>query len=313
MPARLIVSEEVAAAIGGGGAVVALESTLIAHGLPWPTNLETARESEAAVRSSGAVPATIAVIDGAPRIGLDSVELERLARAEPGAVLKASRRDLARAVATARTGATTVSATLRLARLAGIGVMATGGIGGVHPDAGTTFDVSNDLDELARADGMALVCSGAKSILDLPATLEYLETAGVPIVGYGTDTLPGFLATDTGLPLPARVDSVGQAAAIVRAQRDLGLPGAVVFTQPPPREVALDPDEMAMALERAHQEARASGITGPSTTPFLLDRIRQGTEGRALIANRALIVANARLAGALATVLGSDFRDPEVR
>ncbi|MFO0960324.1 MAG: pseudouridine-5'-phosphate glycosidase [Isosphaeraceae bacterium] len=302
----MIVSGEVSAAIAKGGAVVALESTLIAHGLPWPANLETARDSEAAVRGSDAVPATIAVIDGVTRIGLDEGELRRLAEAPPGEVLKASRRDLASAIARGRSAATTVSATLRLARMAGIGAMATGGIGGVHPDAARSFDVSNDLDELARADGMALVCSGAKSILDLPATLELLETLGVPVVGYGTDTLPGFLVASTGLPLPGRVDTAGQAAAMVRAHRGLGLPGAIVFAQPPPADVAIDPEAMARALESAHRDAREAGISGPSTTPFLLDRIRRWTDGQALVANRALIVANARLAGELATALASD-------
>lgn len=305
MTGRMVVRGEASAAIARGGPVVALESTLIAHGLPWPTNLETARESEAAVRASGAVPATIALIDGQPRIGLDDGELERLAKAGPGEVLKASRRDLAMAVALGRSAATTVSATLRLARLAGIGAMATGGLGGVHLDAARSFDVSNDLDELARSDGMAVVCSGAKSILDLPATLELLETLGVPIVGYGTDTLPGFLVADTGLRLPGRVDSACQAAAVVRAHRDLGLPGAVILAQPPPAEVAIDPDSMALALERAHQEAREAGISGPSATPFLLDRVRRWTDGRALRANRALIVANARLAGELAVAIAS--------
>lgn len=291
-------SAEVAGALADGRPVVALESTLIAHGLPWPENLATARAAEEAVRAAGAVPATIAVLGGVVRIGLAGAELEHLARA--GGVLKASRRDLSAAIALGRDAATTVSATLFVARRAGIGAMATGGLGGVHRGAATSFDVSTDLDELARADGVALVCSGAKSILDLPATLEALETRGVPIVGYRTSTLPAFTVAESGLPLETRVDSPAEAAAIVRAHRACALPGAVVVAQPVPPGDALDPAAMAAALDAALAAAAASKIGGKAITPFLLDAIRHATGGASLAANVALIVNNARLAGAIA-------------
>ncbi len=292
------VSEEVSQTLARGGPLVALESTLIAHGLPWPDNLETAREAEAEVRQAGAVPATIAVIAGVPRIGLHGAELERLALSQD--VLKASRRDLAVAVARGLDAATTVSATLSLARRAGVRIMATGGLGGVHRGAATTFDISNDLDELARADGMAVVCSGAKSILDLPATLEVLETLGVPVVGYQTDTLPAFLTRSSGLGLSIRADDPAQAADIIRAHGWLGLPGAVVIAQPVPLESALSEAAFERALQRALDFATASRTTGKELTPFLLGAIREATGGQALIANRALIVNNARLAGRIA-------------
>ncbi|HWE35732.1 MAG TPA: pseudouridine-5'-phosphate glycosidase, partial [Isosphaeraceae bacterium] len=295
----LKIAAEVAGAIAGGRGVVALESTLITHGLPWPENLDTARASEEAVRRAGAVPATVALLGGVVRIGLDAQELERVAR-EPGGFLKAGRRDLGWAVARRLDAATTVSATLRLARTAGIGVMATGGLGGVHREAATTFDVSNDLDELARADGCLVVCSGVKSILDVPATLEQLETRGVLVVGYGTDEFPAFTTGSSGLPLDARVDTPGEAAAVVAAQRALALPGAVVLAQPVPEADALDREAMETALADALAEARRQNVTGKAVTPFLLDRIRRATGGRSLRANRALVAANARLAGEVA-------------
>jgi pseudouridine-5'-phosphate glycosidase len=295
------IATEVAEALADGRSVVALESTLVAQGLPWPDNLETALASEAEVRSSGAVPATIAVIGGRIRVGLSSAELEHLARA--GTFLKATRRDLALAVARADDAATTVSATLWIARTHGITVMATGGLGGVHHDAATTFDISNDLDELARADGALVVCSGVKSILDVPATLDALETRGVLVVGYGTEELPAFLTRSSGLPLEGRVDSPADAAALVRSHRALELPGAVVLAQPVPDSDALDQTEMDAALASALEDARAQRITGKAVTPFLLGRIRRATEGRGLRANRALIIANARLAGEVATAL----------
>lgn len=295
------ITEEVRDALDRGAAVVALESTLIAHGLPWPDNLTTARAAETAVRAAGAIPATIAVLAGAIHLGLSADALERVASA-PG-FLKASRADLSHAVARGLDAATTVSATLRIARRAGIGVMATGGLGGVHRDASRTFDISNDLDELAHADGSAIVCSGAKSILDLPATLEVLETLGVPVVGYRTDCLPAFTSTSSGLPLTARAETLDEAAAIVRAHRALGLPGAVVIAQPVPAEVALDREDMEGALAEALEDALRRDISGKALTPFLLDRIREATGGLSLIANQALIVANAGLAGDLAVAL----------
>ncbi len=296
-----VVSPEVVDALAEGRGVVALESTLIAHGLPWPDNLETARLSEAAVRDAGAVPATIAVIGGVVRVGLRSEELERVARSDH--FLKASRRDLSNAVARALDAATTVSATLWIARKAGLGVLATGGLGGVHRGASTTFDVSTDLDELARADGMAVVCSGVKSILDVPATLDALETRGVAVVGYRTDTFPAFTTGSSGLPMEARVESPEEAARLVLAHRDLGLPGAVVIAQPVPEPDALDREIMEVGLAEGLELARARGIAGKAITPFLLDHLRKSTGGLSLRANRSLIVANARLAGEVAASL----------
>ncbi|MDR3635797.1 MAG: pseudouridine-5'-phosphate glycosidase [Isosphaeraceae bacterium] len=281
--------------------MVALESTLIAHGLPWPDNLETALASEAAVRRAGAVPATIAVLDGILRVGLSEAEVEHVARS--GRFLKASRRDLGMVVARGLDAATTISATLRIARMHGVSVLATGGLGGVHREAAVTFDVSTDLDELAQADGALVVCSGVKSILDIPATLEVLETRGVPVVGYRTDDFPAFTTLSSGLSLDMRVDAPSEAAALVQAHRRLGLPGAVVLAQPVPETEALGREVMESALAVALTEARSLGIKAKAVTPFLLDRLRQATEGRSLRANRALIVANAELAGAVASVL----------
>ncbi|WP_435021873.1 pseudouridine-5'-phosphate glycosidase [Tundrisphaera sp. TA3] len=295
------ITHEIARALAEGRGVVALESTLIAHGLPFPDNLEVARACEAAVREAGAVPATIAVLGGRVRVGLDAADLDRLAR--PGTILKASRRDLAWAVARGLDAATTVSATLRIARRAGIGVMATGGLGGVHRDASTSFDVSTDLDELADADGMAVVCSGVKSILDVPATLEVLETRGVAVVGYRTDCFPAFTSTGDEHRLDARVESPGEVADLIRAHRDLALPGAVVVAQPVPEADALDRAAMETALAEAQAAARDQGVVGKAITPFLLDHLRHATEGRSLRANRSLIVNNARLAGEVAASL----------
>jgi pseudouridylate synthase len=295
---------------------------VIAQGLPWPENLETARAAEAAVRAAGAVPATIAVFDGIVRIGLSDEQLLEISGV--GATgdhptlgprdtstdrrprwAKANRRDLAPAIAAGGRAATTVSATLWIARRAGLEplVMATGGLGGVHRDASASFDVSTDLDELARADGALVVCSGMKSILDVPATLESLETRGVLVVGYRTGELPGFLTRSAGLPLEHRVESPAEAARLVLAHRDLGLPGAIVLAQPVPEEQALDPEIMQDALAQALDEARRRGIAGKSLTPFLLEAIRGATRGRSLRANCALLVANARLAAEVAAEL----------
>jgi pseudouridylate synthase len=295
------VAPEVVAARAEGRGVVALESTLIAQGLPWPDNLETARAAEAAVRAAGSVPATIAVVGGVIRIGLSDAELEQVARS--GRFFKASRRDLSAAVARGWDAATTVSATLWVARRNGLGVMATGGLGGVHRDAATTFDISTDLDELARADGRLVVCSGFKSILDVAATLDALETRGVPVVGYRTGALPAFTTVSSGLVLETRVETPEEVAALVRAHRALSLPGAVVLAQPVPESEALDRGALEAALAAALDEARARGVSGKAVTPFLLDQLRQATAGRSLRANRALIIANARLAGAAATAL----------
>ena len=311
---------------------VALESTVIAHGLPWPANLETARAAEEAVRAAGAEPATIAIIDGMIRIGLTDQQFIGMARdaatqgqgatggptagdpalmpATSRAWAKANRRDLAAIVASGGCAATTVSATLFLARRYGLepGVMATGGLGGVHQDASASFDVSADLDELGRADGALVVCSGMKSILDLPATLESLETRGVLVVGYRTSELPGFLTRSAGLPLEHRVESPAEAAELVLAHRALGLPGAIVLAQPVPDSEAMDPEPLRHALDQALDEARRKGIAGKPLTPFLLEAIRQATHGRSLEANCALLVANARLAAEVAVELVSSRR-----
>lgn len=303
MPHPHATTDEVAAALSGGRAVVALESTLVTHGLPWPVNLETARRAERAVREAGAVPATIAVVDGRIRVGLADAELERIAR--PGGLLKASRRDLAWAIARGLDAGTTVSATLWIARSRGVAVMATGGLGGVHRDASRTYDISTDLDELASAHGQMLVCSGFKSILDLPATLETLETRGVAVVGYRTDELPAFTTPTSGLALEHRVDAPGEAATLLRTHRALGLSGAIVLAQPAPAGSALDRATHDAAVEAALDEARRRGVAGKALTPFLLDQIRARTGDRSLAANADLIEANAGLAGRVAAELAA--------
>jgi pseudouridine-5'-phosphate glycosidase len=298
----LDVRPEPAAALRAGRPVVALESTLIAHGLPWPLNLETARAAEAAVRAAGATPATVAVWRGRPTVGLAPDELERLARSPD--VRKASRRDLAAAVAQQATAATTVAATMALAHRAGIRVFATGGVGGVHPAAeGDPPDVSADLFELARTP-VAVVCAGAKSILDLSATLEALETYGVPVVGYAADSFPGFYLRSSGLPVAARVDSPAEAAALLTAHWGLGGAG-VVLAQPPPEGAAVEPAAFADALQQAEALARAAKVRGWALTPFLLARLAELTGGATLRANRALVVANARLAARVAAALAA--------
>jgi len=290
---RLAISEEVAAAIAERRPVVALESTLIAHGLPWPVNLETAHEAEATLRQAGAVPATIAVLHGVPTIGLNAVQLEELAQAKD--VLKAARRELGIAIAQKRLAATTVSATMALAHAAGIRVFATGGIGGVHP--GDAMDISADLTELARTP-VLVVCAGAKSILDLPRTLEVLEALGVPVLGFRTDRFPAFYVASSNLPA-TRVESAEEAAAAFAAHVRMGGGGAVL-AQPCPADVAIPEAEFEAARAVAEREARARGIAGARLTPFLLARLAEITTGRTLVANRALIVNNARLAADVA-------------
>jgi pseudouridylate synthase len=294
---------DVADALRTGRPVVALESTLIAHGLPWPVNLETARAAEQAVRDEGAVPATIAVWQGRPTIGLGTAEVEALARGKGTTVRKASRRDLAAAVVQRATAATTVSATMALAHGAGIRVFATGGIGGVHPahGGGQAFDISADLLELARTP-MAVVCAGAKSILDLAATLEVLETLAVPVVGIGTDDFPAFYLRSSGRPVSARVETAEEAAALVTTHWQLGGAG-VVLALPLPDEQAVNPAVLQTALHAAEEQARARQIGGPALTPFLLARLAELTQGETLRANQALIVANARFAARVARSL----------
>jgi pseudouridine-5'-phosphate glycosidase len=296
MAEPLEIAAEVAAAVRSRRPVVALESTLIAHGLPWPVSLETARDVEAAVREEGAIPATIAVCHGRPTVGLDDQQIERLAVDRPR---KASRRDLAAAVSQGASAATTVAATMFLAHRAGIRVFATGGIGGIHRHS--TWDVSADLDELARTP-VAVVCSGAKSVLDLPATLEVLETRGVPVVGFGTETFPAFYLRSSGLPVSATLSTPQEAAALVAAHWNLGGAGVVV-AQPLPEDVALETEALASALGEAETLADEKGVRGPALTPFLLARLAELTGGRTVRANRALIVANARLAARIAAAL----------
>jgi pseudouridine-5'-phosphate glycosidase len=300
MTASLLdVRPAVATALADRRPVVALESTLIAHGLPWPVNVETARAAERVVADAGAVPATIAVWHGRPTVGLGGDEIEQLARA--AGVRKAAARDLAAAVVQSACAATTVSATMRLAQRAGIAVFATGGIGGVHPAAGPAWDVSADLLELARTP-VAVVCAGAKSILDLPATLEVLETQGVPVVGYQTDDFPAFYLRTSGLRAAARVDSPAEAAALLRCHWQLGGAG-VVLARPVPAEAALARGDFEAGLAWAEEQARQAGVSGPALTPFLLARLAEHTRGRTLAANRALIVANAGLAALVARAL----------
>ena len=295
---RLSPTPEVASALAEGRPVVALESTVISHGMPYPKNLETAKALENAVRAEGAVPATIAVLDGRIRVGLDGDALERLAKGGKS-VMKLSRRDLPVALATGVPGATTVAATMIAARLAGIAVFATGGLGGVHRGADTSFDVSADLDELART-SVCVVCAGAKSILDLPKTLEVLETRGVPVLGLGTDEFPAFYSRNSGLPVSHRCDSVHEVAAILRAKWDLGLEGGVVLANPIPEADALDGAAMEQAIAQALSDAEMHGITGKSVTPFLLAALERITGGRSLTANMALIRNNAVTAARLA-------------
>jgi pseudouridine-5'-phosphate glycosidase len=302
----LAVTPEVAEALAAGRPVVALESTLISHGLPYPANVEVARASEAAVRRSGAVPATVAVLDGRILVGLDDVALEGLATAPAGSVRKVSRPSLAAALTAGGWAATTVSATMLAADAAGIRVFATGGIGGVHRGAlggaTPTFDVSADLEELARTP-VAVVCAGPKAILDLPHTLEYLETRGVPVLAVGQDEVPGFYSRRSGIPAPASVASVAEAAAVVRSHLGLGLGSGILVCTPVPEAAALPLDVARAAIERAIADADAAAVAGPALTPWLLARIATLTDGRSVRANTALIEHDAEVAGALAVAL----------
>lgn len=278
--------------------VVALESTVIAHGLPWPTNLETAHAMQTAVRSEGAVPAVIAVADGRIRVGLDDAALEDFAKGSD--IRKASRRDLAALLAGGTAGATTVAATMVCAHMAGIEVFATGGIGGVHRGAEESFDVSADLRELGRTP-VAVVCSGAKSILDLPKTMEVLETEGVPVVGFATDTFPAFHVRDSGLPVGMRADTPEKVAAIIAANRAIG--GGVLVANPIPESDAIPRDEVESWIAQALAEARANDITGKDVTPYLLRQMASISEGRTLAANTSLLRNNAAAAGRIAVAL----------
>ncbi len=295
-------SPEVAEALADGAAVVALESTIISHGMPYPENLTTAREVEQIVRDHGAVPATIALVDGRLRVGLDDAALDRLAK--PGDVVKASRRDLAALVAAGATAGTTVASTMYIAHLSGVAVFATGGIGGVHRGAERSFDVSADLLELGGTP-VTVVCAGAKSILDLPKTLEVLETHGVPVVGVGTDEFPAFFSRTSGLPVSHRVDTAAELARLVSAQRALGLTGGVLVALPIPVADAMAADEISAIIEQALADADTQGVSGKDVTPYLLARINELTGGRSLTANVALIKNNAAFAADLAVALGA--------
>lgn len=299
----LTIAPEVEDALAEGRPVVALESTIIAHGLPWPANLETAQALEKAVRDHGAVPATIAVIDGQPQIGLDEASLRMLADPE-AEFRKASTRDLAALRISQQHGATTVAATMRLAHLAGIRVFATGGIGGVHRGWAEDMDISADLFELARTP-VAVVCAGAKTILDVPATLELLESLGVPVVGYRCDRVPGFYVRETDSDVQVRVETTGEAAAIFAAHRRFAPNSGMVVAVPPPAATALPREDVEGWIDAALRNARDEGIAGKATTPYLLKRIVELSEGRSLAANVALARHNAALAAELATAVAA--------
>lgn len=296
--ALLGLQDKVAEALAAGRPVVALESTLITHGLPYPDNLAAARVMEEAVRQAGAVPATIAILRGQITVGLDGSQIEYLATARN--VRKCSRRDLGIAVARGLDGATTVAGTMIVAAIAGIQVFATGGIGGVH--RGHPFDISADLQELGRTP-VAVVCAGAKSLLDLPLTLEQLETRGVPVIGYGTDELPAFYSRSSGLPVDVRADTPEEVAAIVRTRRALGLQGGELVTVPVPTDDELPRAEAEAAIAQATQLADQAGVTGAAVTPFVLAQIAALTNGRSKRANIALLLNNAQVAARIAQAL----------
>ena len=294
----ITVAPEVAAALAAGQAVVALESTIVSHGLPRPENIDIARQIEAAVRDGGAVPATIALVDGEVRVGLDDAALEAIATRDD--VVKCSSRDLPIAAARGATGATTVAATAHLAARAGIGLFATGGLGGVHREAADTWDESADLVALART-RICVVCAGVKSILDIPATLERLETLGIGVAGYRTEQFPAFYLNDSGHTLPWRLDTPEEIAEVLAQRGALGLDGgALVIANPLPVDQQLDPDLHERVLRESLAAAAREGVRGRDVTPFLLARFHEGTGGESLRANVALVLANARLAGEIA-------------
>ena len=297
----LDISPEVKAALDEGRPVVALESTIISHGMPYPQNVETALLVEQTIRDNGAVPATIAVIGGRLKAGLSHEEIEYLGKTGRG-VAKASRRDLPALVARGADGATTVTTTMIIAHMAGINVFATGGIGGVHRGAEVTMDISADLEELAQTPVM-VVCAGAKSILDLGLTLEYLETKGVPVIGYGTDELPAFYTRKSGFGVDYRVDSPEELAAMFRAQRELNYKGGMLVTNPIPEQYAMDKEVIDKAIEQALAEAKEQHVHGKETTPFLLARVVELTGGDSLESNIKLVLNNATVAAKTAAEL----------
>lgn len=290
----LDIKPEVAQAIAAGKPVVALESTIISHGMPYPQNVETALAVEQIIRDNGAVPATIAILGGRLKAGLTEQEIEYLGKTGLQ-VTKASRRDLPVLVAQGKDGATTVTTTMMIAHMAGIPIFATGGIGGVHRGAETTMDISADLQELAQT-GVTVVCAGAKAILDLKLTLEYLETHGVPVLGYQTEELPAFYTRTSGLRVDARVDTPEELAQIMKVHRALGLKSGILVTNPIPEAYSMDAEKMSAVIDQAIQEANAQGIHGKETTPFLLAKVKEITGGDSLEANIQLVFHNAELA-----------------
>lgn len=294
------ISAEVEKALSEGKPVVALESTIISHGMPYPQNVKTALEVERIVRENGSVPATMGVIGGVLKIGMTEEEIEYFGKAE--GVIKTSRRDLPFIVAKKLDGATTVASTMILAQMAGIRIFATGGIGGVHRGAETTMDISADLEELAQT-GVAVVCAGAKSILDIGLTLEYLETKGVPVVGYQTDELPAFYTRKSGFPVDYRVDDERELAEALKAKWEMGLQGGVVIANPIPEQYQMDPEKISSCIENAVREAAEKGIGGKESTPFLLAKVKELTGGESLEANIQLVYNNAALASRLASEL----------
>ena len=297
----LEISPEVSAALTAGKPVVALESTIISHGMPWPQNAETALNVERIVRENGAVPATVAIIGGRLKAGLSRDEIEYLGQ-KGYDVIKASRRDLPVLVARGDDGATTVATTMIIAAMAGIRVFATGGIGGVHRGAEVTMDISADLEELAQTP-VLVVCAGAKSILDLGLTLEYLETKGVPVIGYGTSELPAFYTRKSGFGVDYRLDTPQEVAAAFRAKLEMGLKGGMLVTNPIPEAYSMDPDVINRAIDEAVAEANAKGVKGKQTTPFLLAKIKDITGGDSLASNIRLVYNNAALAAQVAANL----------
>ena len=294
----LDIAPEVADALRNGQPVVALESTIISHGMPHPRNVETALQVEAVVRENGAIPATIAILGGRPKLGLSESDISHLGEKRQQ-VIKTSRRDIPIVIARREDGATTVAATMIIAAMAGIRVFATGGIGGVHRDAEDTFDISADLEELARTN-VAVVCAGVKSVLDIGRTLEYLETKGVAVVGYQTDSLPAFYTRNSGFPVDYRIDTPQEAATVMKTKWDMGLDGGMVIANPIPKEHALKPAEIDAVIDDAIAEMNEKGITGKDTTPFLLAKIAESTDGRSLESNIQLVLNNAKLAAHIA-------------
>lgn len=301
MKKTLKISEEVRYALEHGKPVVALESTIISHGMPYPDNVKTALTVEKTVRENGAVPATIAIIKGVPTVGLSEEEIEHLGK-EGTKVVKVSRRDIPVVIAKKLDGATTVASTMIFAEMAGIKVFATGGIGGVHRGATETMDISADLEELHQTN-VTVVCAGAKSILDLGLTLEYLETKGVPVLGYKTDELPAFFTRKSGFKVDYRMDSPEEIAAAVKAKDALGLSGGMLVANPVPEEYSMDPDKIEAVISEAVEEAKALGIAGKKVTPFLLEKIRNVTGGDSLFTNVKLVLNNAALAAKIAVKL----------